>query len=214
MEAKIKLAIADDHPLVIDGLHYILTNVNDIKIVGTYSNGTEMLAGLTILQPDVLLLDIKMPGRTGDELIDVIRSGFPGIKILALTNQDNVFYIKTMLRKGALGYVLKTTRKDILLDAIRTVANGSPYIETSLAEKIHKDSLEAKKRLSAIPELSRREHEVLNYIARDFTSKQIAEALFISKRTVDFHRQNLIVKLGVKNVGALVKRGIQLGLIN
>lgn len=210
---KIKIAIADDHPLVIDGLHHILVPATGIEIVGSYANGRELMHGLTTVQPDVLLLDIQMPGQTGEELIEQIILLYPSIKVLALTNQDNVYYIKTMLRKGALGYILKTTRKEILLDAIRTVFSGEQYLEPLLKDKLIRDTLQAKSQVSADPILSRKEKEVLQYIAADLTSQEIADKLFISKRTVDNHRLSLMMKLGVKNAPALVKVAIQLGLI-
>jgi len=210
---KIKIAIADDHPLVINGLHHILANSMDMEITGSYINGTELLHGIAITQPDVLLLDIHMPGQSGDELAEIIKEQYPQIKILALTNEDSVYHIKNMLRKGVAGYILKTTREEILLDAIRTVYRGEQYLESALKEKVLQDTLQAKKQLSANPLLSRREKEILHYIASDLTSQQIADKLFVSKRTIDNHRLNLLMKLGVKNVAALVKKGIQLGLI-
>ena len=119
-----------------------------------------------------------------------------------------------MLRKGVTGYILKTTREEILLDAIRKVNSGEQYLELSLKEKVIKDTLQAKNQVSADPILSRREKEILQYIASDMTSQQIADKLFLSKRTVDNHRLSLLMKLGVKNVASLVKKGIQLGLID
>ncbi len=213
MKMGIKIAIADDHPLVINGLHHILANSADMVISGSYTNGKELMAGLATEVPDVLLLDIHMPGQTGDELAEIISEQYPQIKMLALTNEDNVYYIKNMLRKGVMGYILKTTREEILVDAIRKVNSGEQYLELSLKDKVIRDTLQAKKQVSAAPILSRREKEILQYIASDLTSQQIAEKLFVSKRTVDNHRLSLLMKLGVKNVAALVKKGIQLGLI-
>ena len=210
---KIKIAIADDHPLVINGLHHILENNPDMEITGSYVNGSELLTGLSKLQPDVLLLDIHMPGQTGEELAEIISARYPQVRMLALTNEDNVYYIKNMLRKGVHGYILKTTREEILLEAIRTVNRGEQYLEPVLKEKVIQDALQTKKQLSADPLLSRREKEILQYIATDMTSQQIADKLFISKRTVDNHRLSLLLKLGVKNVAALVKKGIQMGII-
>jgi DNA-binding NarL/FixJ family response regulator len=211
---KIKIAIADDHPLVITGVHHIVSNSNDMELAGSYTSGTELLNGLAQNQPDVLLLDIQMPGQTGDELAEIINEWYPKIKILALTNQDNVYYIKNMLRKGVLGYILKTTQEKILLDAIRTVNNGDQYLDAVLKDKVIQDSLQTKKRLSGNPILSPREKEVLKYIATDLTSQQIADKLFVSKRTIDSYRLSLLMKLGVKNVASLVKKCIQLGLID
>jgi DNA-binding NarL/FixJ family response regulator len=209
----IKIAIADDHPLVINGLHHILSNSADMKVVGSYANGDELLKGIAVTQPDVLLLDIQMPGQTGDELAEIVSEKYPAIKMLALTNLDNVYYIKNMLRRGVLGYLLKTTRDEILISAIRTVYGGKQFLEPVLKEKILQDATEAKKDFAAEPILSRREKEILQFIAQNLTSNEIADRLCISKRTIDNHRTSLLMKLGVKNVAALVKKGIQLGLI-
>ena len=211
---KIKIAIADDHPLVITGVHHIILNSGDMEICGSYANGAQLLKGLETQEPDVLLLDIQMPGQTGDELAEIIGAKYPSIKILALTNQDNVYYIKNMLRKGVLGYVLKTTREDILLEAVRSVYKGEQYLETALKEKVAQDALQAKRQTVANPVLSPREKEVLRYIAADLTSQEIALKIFVSKRSIDSYRLSLLMKLGVKNVAALVKRAIQLGLID
>ena len=210
---KIKVAIADDHPLVINGLKSILANSTEMELTGSYNNGIELLKGIAISDPDVLILDIHMPGQKGDELAEIILDQHPGIKILALTNEDSVYHIKNMLRKGVHGYILKTTSESILLDAILKVFHGEQYLETVLKEKVIQDTLQAKKQVSATPVLSDREKEVLRYIAQDMTSQQIADKIFVSKRTIDYYRLSMLTKLGVKNVGALVKKGIQLGLI-
>jgi DNA-binding NarL/FixJ family response regulator len=210
----IKIAIADDHPLVINGLKLILANSKNMELTGSYNNGRELLNGLKQSVPDVLILDIHMPVQSGDEVADILIDQYPEMKILALTNEDNVYHIKNMLRKGVHGYILKTTREDILLEAILKIYKGEQYLETVLKEKILHDTLQAKKQVSAGPVLSDREKEVLKYIAQDMTSKQIADKISVSKRTVDYYRLSMLTKLGVKNVGALVKKGIQLGLID
>lgn len=210
----IKIAIADDHPLVINGLKLILANNRQMELAGCYNNGRELLAGLKNDRPDVLILDIHMPGQTGDELAGLIAELYPDVKMLALTNEDSVYHIKNMLRKGVQGYILKTTSEDILLEAILKVHNGEQYLENVLKQKVIQDTLQAKKQNSAAPVLSDREKEVLRYIALDMTSQQIADKIFVSKRTIDYYRLSMLTKLGVKNVGALVKKGIQLGLID
>lgn len=210
---NIRIAIADDHPLVLNGLQHVLSNCTDMIITGCYNNGAELLNGISNSQPDVLLLDIQMPGQTGDELAAQISAQYPKIRMIALTNQDNVYYITTMIHNGVLGYILKTTREEILLEAIRTVYNFKQYLEPSLKEKMLTDTLYDKRGTPLTPVLSRREKEVLECIASDLTSQQIADKLFVSKRTIDSHRLNLMMKLDVKNSAALVKKGIQLGLI-
>jgi DNA-binding NarL/FixJ family response regulator len=211
---KIKIAIADDHPLVISGLRHALANSTDMEITGSYTNGTELLMGLADKQPDVLLLDIHMPGQTGDNLVEIICEKYSDTKILVLTNLDNVYYVKTMLRKGAKGYALKTTLEPILLDAIRRVNAGEQYLDNTIKEKLLQDTLRSGRENPMHPTLSTREKEVLQYIALDMTSQEIADKLFLSKRTVESHRLSLFTKLGVKNMAGLVKKGIQLGLID
>jgi DNA-binding NarL/FixJ family response regulator len=210
----IKIAIVDDHPLVITGLRHILANARGMEIIGSYANGTELLKGLSTEQPDVLLLDIQLPGQTGDELVELIRQKYQLIKILVLTNFDNVFYVKNMLKKGANGYVLKTTNEDILLEAIRAVFKGELYLEPVLREKVLLDNLQAKQAFATEPVITRLEKEILKHIAADMTSQQIADTLFLSKRTIDNYRLSLLMKLGVKNPAGLVKKAIQLGLID
>jgi len=210
----IKIAIADDHPLVINGLKLILANNGEMELAGSYNNGRELLTGFKSCLPDILILDIHMPGQTGDELAEIITAMYPSVKILALTNENSVYHIKNMLRKGVHGYILKTTSEDILLDAILKVYRGEQYLETVLKEKVIQDTLQAKKQISAAPVLSDREKEVLRYISQDMTSQQIADKIFVSKRTVDYYRLSMLTKMGVKNTGALVKKGIQLGLID
>ncbi len=210
----IKIAIIDDHPLVITGLRHILAGAPGMEITGSYTGGKELLRALTTEQPDVLLLDIQLPGQTGDELVEIIKEKYPAIQILVLTNFDNVFYVKNMLKKGANGYVLKTTNEDILIEAINTVYKGEMYLEPVLREKVLHDNLQAKKTFSAEPVITRMEKEVLQLIAADMTSQQVADKLFLSKRTIDNYRLSLLMKLGVKNPAGLVKKAMQLGLID
>lgn len=211
---NIKIAILDDHPLVISGLRHMLSGCGGMEIKGSYNTGTELLKALEISQPDVLLLDIQLQGETGDELLEIIKRKYGSVKVLVLTNFDNVFYIKNMMKKGADGYVLKTTNEATLLEAIRTVNDGNMYLEPALREKVMLDNLQAKQPFAAMPVITRIEKEILKLIAADMTSQQIAETLFLSKRTIDNYRLSLLLKLGVKQPAGLVKRAIQLGLID
>ncbi len=214
MTRKIRVSIADDHPLIINGLIQVFQNCEDIEVIASYSDGRELLNGLPALQPDVLLLDLQMPNGPGEEVAPIIKEAYPDIKIIALTNQDNTYYVKTMMRLGASGYVLKTSGADIISEAIRSVYSGEIFIDPLLKEKLVQETLHTKKIQSATPQLTRREKEVLELIASNFTSQEIADKLFLSKRTIDIHRQNLLLKLEVKNSAALTKKAMQLGLIN
>jgi DNA-binding NarL/FixJ family response regulator len=211
---KTRVSIADDHPLIINGLKQILMGCEDIDVVSTYANGQELLDGLTVLQPDVLLLDIQMPYATGDEVAPKISRQYDDIKIIALTNQDNTFFVKTMLKHGVMGYVLKSSGADTIVEAIRTVMNGAEYIDPLLKEKVLQETLRSKKSKSLMPQLTRREKEVLDLIASNCSSQEIADQLYVSKRTIDNHRLSLLLKFGVKNSATLIRKAIELGLIN
>lgn len=213
MEKKIKIAIADDHPLVVNGIHYLLSGSAEMYISGSYANGKELIAGLEQQQPDVLLLDIQMPGQTGEELAEIVSHKYPQVKMVALTNQDNVYYIKAMFSKGVHGYILKTSPEEILLDAIKTVLNGEQYLEPALKAKLVKDTLHNKRHSITRPVLTRREKEVLQQLTLNRTSQEIADALGIGRKTVETHRQSLLIKLDVKNAAALIKIAMELGLI-
>lgn len=209
----IKIAIADDHPLVIKGLHHILNNSPHMTITGSYANGPDLMNGLAAALPDVLLLDIQMPGRTGEELAPEIQKKYPSVKMLALTNHDDLYYIKSMLSKGVKGYLLKTTGEEVLLNAINTVFSNNTYIDPYLAEKLAQQNEHDQTDTETIPILTKREKEVLAHIAANLTSQEIADTMFLSKRTVDSHRQSLLTKMGAKNTAALLQKAIQLGLL-
>jgi len=210
---NIKVAIADDHSLISEGLRQMLQYSSEIEIIGTYYNGEELLKGLRLIQPDVLLLDISMPGQPGDELAHIIGQQYPRVHIIALTNLDNIYYIKSMLQQGVLGYVLKNVRREQLVTAIKTVYMGQQYLDPVVRERIAEERVAITRQTAHGSILTRREKDVLKLIAENNTSKEIAEKLHLSKRTIDHHRESILSKMEVKNVSALVKKAIELGLI-
>lgn len=210
---SIKISIADDHPLIISGIKSIIDKYPDIEIIATYANGKSLLEGLVIKRPDVLLLDIHMPEQAGDEIAGTIVRRYPKIAIIALTNQDNIYYIKSMLQQGVMGYVLKNTDEDTLIRAINEVHNNKQYLDPATKERVRSDNINTARQTAHGTILTNREREILKLIYCNYTSQEIAEKLFLSKRTVDSHRLNLLLKLEVKNTGALVKKAIDLGLI-
>ncbi len=210
---NIKIAIADDHTLIIDGLRQMLHYCSEIEIISSYLNGEELLEGLKKIQPDVLLLDINMPGQSGDELARIIEQQYPRIGVIALTNLDNIYYIKSMLQQGVLGYLLKNTKRDTLIEAIKTVYNHQQYLDPIVKERIAEENISINRQTAHGSLLTRREKEVLQLIAENNTSMDIAQKLHLSKRTIDHHRESILSKMEVKNVSALVKRAIELGLI-
>jgi DNA-binding NarL/FixJ family response regulator len=204
----IKVAITDDQSIIINGLQKILSGNADIKIIATYNNGEELLEGLKETKPDVLLLDIQMPGKTGIELAGIISKKYNDIKIIALTNFDVPAQIKKMLLQGCMGYLLKDAKPQIIITAIETVYNGNEYLQEEIQKKLQ--SVNSELPVSGI--ITRREKEILQLIIEEYTNNQIADKLFLSLRTVENHRNHLLQKFGVKNTAGLVKIAVSQGL--
>jgi DNA-binding NarL/FixJ family response regulator len=208
----IRIAITDDHPMVITGLRNMLLQYPEMEVIATYGDGDELLKGLALNQPDVLLLDICMPGQTGNDLARTISRDYPDIKMLALTSMDSSYHVKDMLDHGCLGYLLKKTDQQTLADAINEVFAGNQFIDPSLREQMHEAMLNRRK-AGGLPSLTRREKEILQYVASGLTNQEIADKLFLSLRTVKNHRFNLLQKLDVKNTAELVTLAMKAGLI-
>jgi len=210
MTVPIRVAIADDHVMVISGVQKMLSGCPDVVVTGTYMNGEELLRGLEQQLPDVLLLDIQMPGRNGDELAPVLLEQYPALRILTLTNFDNTFYAKNMLHHGALGYLLKRTDHETLIQAIKTVYEYREFLEPSMKQQI--EAAKLSKLPSQHPVLTPREKEVLQLIVNGYTSQEIGQELHLGQRTVENYRFSLLLKLDAKNTATLVKKAIQMGL--
>jgi len=209
----IRLAIVDDHPLVQAGLRQLLASSVNIILEAVYSNGKELLSGLEQSAPDVLLLDIQLPDYNGDELARMIRQRYPQVRLLALTNVDTSAYVKKMVQAGCLGYLLKNVDRDTLVEAIETVFNGNQFIAPSLKEDLLQDMLEGKRKAKHAPTLTRREKEILQLIAKEHTSQEIADTLFLSPNTVENHRRQLLFKLDARNMAGLIKKAVDFGLL-
>jgi DNA-binding NarL/FixJ family response regulator len=211
----IKVLIADDHKVFRDGIISILEKEEDIDVVGEAGDGREVMDLLDKVQPDVILMDIAMGNAGGIEASNLIKTQFPKIKILALSMHNESTYIVKMLEAGAKGYLLKDAGGKEMIRAIRVVNEGNTYysgeVSAAIIEHLTKGT-KPKEKKEGIP-LSKRELEVLQLIAEEFTNPEIAEKLFISIRTVDTHRRNLIEKLAVKNTAGLVKYAIRNGII-
>ena len=207
--------IVDDHKMVIGGLRDMLKGFSGLQLGHTYANGKDLLEGLAVRQPDVLLLDIQLPDIHGDELAGVIRLAYPAIRIIALTGFNTAEHARLMLEKGVAGYVLKNTDENKLLRAIETVAGGGRYIDAPIQEKILNELYgdEKEQGLGYKPMLTRREKEILSLIMEELTSQQMADRLALSLRTVENHRVSLMQKLNAKNSAGIVKRAFQLGLV-
>lgn len=210
----IKVSITDDHPLAIEGIQNMLRSEPDIQICGTYPTGSSLLEGIRDNEPDVLLLDVLLPDQQGDELAEIIQREHPAVRIVVITSLDAPAQLRTMMRNGCKGYVLKNTDKNALVTAIKQVYSGGEYVDPVLQEKILHHVLHFQKmNPGKTPDLTRREKEVLKLILEEHTCQEIAEKLFLSLRTVETHRFNLQRKLGVNNNIGLVKIAIQMGLV-
>ncbi len=210
---KIKTAIVDDHVLIIDGLVNLLKQYDDLEVCGTYTNGQSLLGGLAELMPDVLLLDIQLPGISGNELVRLLHKQYPELKIIALSSMDTLFHIKDMMQHGCSGYVTKQAHRGILPEAIRKVYAGEEYLEPELRQRWVDSLLQGKRQLSRQAPLSAREQEILELIVAEYTTQEIADRLFLSLRTIESHRYSLLQKLDVKNTAGLVRVAVQRGLV-
>lgn len=211
----IKVAITDDHPLVVEGLQNVLRAHPGITVIGTFANGEALLKGLKKEVPDILLLDFQLPDKQGIELAPILAEAYPGMRILVLSSMESAFHVKSMLQQGCMGYLLKsTTNHQMLVEAIETVYAGKLFLDPSLKEELLYDMVKTKQRgEKAQLRLTMREKEVLQLIVAEYSNPEIADKLFLSLRTVEAHRYNLLQKLNVKNTVGLVKVAIQMGLI-
>lgn len=213
MDKHINLLLVDDHELFLEGLTSLLKGADGLNILSTALNGVEALKQLKQHQPDVLLTDLSMPQMGGIELIGEVKSKYPEIRILVLSMHDDRETVAEIMMAEAEGYVLKNTGKRELLDAVHRLMEGGTYYSNRVMEIMLERYKEVKKKQQAEALLTEREVEVLQLIAAEKSSKEIAEDLFISVRTVDTHRKNLLRKVGVSSVIGLLKFGVVHGLV-
>ncbi|AYB29607.1 response regulator transcription factor [Chryseolinea soli] len=217
--SKIKVLLADDHKIIRIGLRGILEREEDMEVVGEAESGGEVLDMLQKTVTDVVLMDIDMGRSNGTETTRKVRAMFPDVRVLALTMHEEAEHIIYMLEAGASGYLLKNVGRDELLSAIRTVVQGNSYFSHTVSATLLKAITDLKSKPSSASKqssgspLSDREIEVLKLIAQEHSNGEIAEKLFISIRTVDTHRRNILEKLQVKNTAGLVKYAIEKALI-
>ncbi len=212
---KIRLLLVDDHHIVRAGLRMLFQSEEDMEIVGEANSGEEALELVGNLKPDVVLMDVAMPGTNGIEATRLIKEIHPDVAVLALTMHEDEQYFFEMLNAGASGYIPKRAAPDDLVSAIRVVSQGNVFLYPNLAKSLVKDFLQrAETGQSGTGEtLTPREREVLTYIAEGYTNREIAEALVISIKTVDRHRENIMRKLNLHSRVELVKYAIGKGLI-
>lgn len=209
----IKVAITDDHPLVINGLRAMLETQANFEVVACYTNAAETKMHIGNDQPDVLLLDINLPDQDGSQLCTELKKHWPTIKIIALSTYNQAAIVKNIMGKGANGYILKSSDKAELIKALIAVATGNEYLHPEILKVLLEDTLHHRSSQGFIPKLTRREKEVLKLIINELTTQEIADQLCLSPKTVETHRMNLVQKLGVRNIAGLVKMAIEKGLV-
>jgi len=206
--ANIQVLLADDHKIVRDGLKMMLRSHPGIDVVAEAENGSEAVSVLDSNTVDLVIMDINMPEMNGIEATSKIVKNFSGIKVLALTMSNDDQHIRQMIQAGASGYILKSSGRNELIMAIENIMEGKHYFSDEATKSIMMDLVTNKgKTHKAEPDvhITDREMEILELILKELTNNEIAEKLFISPRTVDAHRRNLLQKTGVRNTAGLVR---------
>jgi DNA-binding NarL/FixJ family response regulator len=213
---KHRILIADDHSMVRDGVKNLINQNKDLVVIGEASSGTQTLELFESLSPDLLIIDISMPDMNGMEVSKNILAKNPNANIVILSMYDDEDYISRCLEYGVKGYVIKNESGSELDYAIRSVLSGKNYFSRQAQDVIFKkysQNVTRKKQREDHIKLTRREVEIIKLIAEGLTSQEMANKLFISPRTVETHRANLMKKIGVKNAIELVKKAEQLDLL-
>lgn len=206
-----RIVIADDHGIVRSGIRLLLERQPDLEVVAEASDGVEARDTVIREQPDLAILDVKMPGLTGLQATREIKAQLPDVSILILSMHDDERYLFEALKAGASGYVLKSQADTDLLDAIRSVERGEPFLSPAAQQALIRDVLE--RGAEAESELTPREEEIVKMVAEANTSREIAEMLHLSEKTVENHRANAMKKLGMRDRVELVRYAIRKGLV-
>ena len=204
----IKVFIVDDHYMVIEGIHSLLQNETNVEWTGHATNAISCMAFLQNHKPDVILMDISLPDKSGIDLCREVKQKYPGIYILGLSTFNQQSFIQKMMASGASGYILKNATQEEIVEGIQTVVKGKQYLSFDAAIALRKGP-----EISNMPLITRREKEILGLIADGMTNNEIAKNLFISVTTVETHRKNLLAKLEAKNTASLIRMATQMQLI-
>ncbi len=203
----IRVLIADDHPMVVDGIRAVLETFDDIQVVGALSSGQEVIDRFETLAPDVILLDLNMPNVGGLSATEIILERRPETRVLILSMHDSPEYISTALRHGARGYVLKDVPTEEIRTAILTVHGGAQYLCTGAESRLTPGTADGREPLTS------REQTILLELAQGKSNKAVALALEISVRTVETHRKNIKRKLGISSTAGLTRYALEHGVL-
>jgi DNA-binding NarL/FixJ family response regulator len=202
--AKITLLITDDHKLIREAWSSILNSDSRFKVIAETGSGEEAVELARQLRPNVVILDINLPGMNGFDTIPLIRKFSPGSKILGVSLHTQPTYARKMIQKGALGYVTKNSSREEMFKAIIEIHNGRKYICDEIKNILSEQMLNGDEHTSGLNSLSQREIEIISFIKKGHSSKEIADILSLSAKTIEVHRYNLMKKLNLKNTAALV----------
>jgi len=208
----IRVVLVDDHAVVRSGLRLLLDAHEDVEVVGEAGNAKDAIFRARALKPDVMLLDVVMPGDSGIDVLPQLLKESPETKILVLSMQDDPSYVREAFGAGASGYVLKEAADEEVVSAIREIANGGRYVHPSLGARMVAADAEQRAAAEADP-LSEREREVLRLLALGHTNQEIAQTLYISVRTAESHRAHIMQKLHLSTRAELVRYALSNGLL-
>ena len=204
----IRVLLVDDHPMVQTGLKSCLAYYDDIEIIGAINDGSEVLQTAIELKPDVILMDVSMPNLNGIDATEIITEQLPNTKVLIFSMHDSPEFVSNAVQAGACGYVLKDTSSEEVYYAITAVAKGNTHFSGSIAKMLIENPIQPEKN-----KLTTREQVILSYIAQGLSSKEVAQKLAISFRTVEAHRRNIKSKLQLESFAELVRYAINHGLV-
>lgn len=205
-----KILLVDDHKILRDGLRNVIEKHVHMQVIGEAANGRDAIRKCDKLQPDIVIMDVSMEGLNGVEATKQITHASPGIKVIGLSMHSNKRFILGMFKAGAFGYLLKDSDAEELIKAIETVASNKKYISQDISGTVLQELVSPTEETN--PELSSREKEILQLITEGKSSREIADILFLSPKTVDAHRKNIMDKLDLHTLPALTKYAVRIGL--
>ena len=217
MRDTIKIILADDHRIFRKGLKSLLSEKENIEVLAEADNGDEALEAARKYKPEIVIMDIAMPKMDGIEATRQIRERFPDTEVVVLSMHAKKAYIDQVLKAGAKGYVLKDSDEENLLSAIETVHNGGYYLDSPVADQVLSDYFSDKSKRDIKKQsdpLSEREREVLRLLAEGHSNQEVADTLYISRKTVENHRANIVRKTGIQGQVGLTKYAARIGLID
>ncbi|SFV14431.1 MULTISPECIES: response regulator transcription factor [unclassified Methylobacterium] len=211
---RIRVVLADDHPVVLAGIRTLLSVDPGIELVGEAGNGTDALSIITGLRPDVAVIDVSMPGINGLELTERATRDCPGVRLLVLTVHEDVAYVQPLLHAGARGYLLKRSAPEDLPRAVRAIAAGGIYLDPAIARHAMGDPAGGAEPGDAGEALSSRETEVLRLIAQGFSNKEIARRIDVSVKSVETYKARATEKLGLRTRSEIIRYGVSHGWLD